>query len=359
MPVSFCKRLVSSRLAQSPWQSLEKLISSGSVLIFTRCINSFQAFAALRDGHITSDPAIESRRSLYTTTIFPTLAKAGVASATLTLAWDFTVMSTTAQTGRMMSMREDAFARTSGGIDYVVVKKTDKPQRNVARRIDGEMRAPWYLNQGEAGQGARLVLDPTNPNRAVNNGEKWIPFVVMIPEAVANGSVVGHPMSYGHGLFGDRTEIFEDFLVEEANTYGYVVFATDWLGMCKEDEVALALMISESLTNFAMVPDRLVPFFLFFLLCFSGVQFAPGNAQRLADDAARQQRCVCGGPRHAAPGNPHHQFHPAFLLWKFIGRHHGNSLHGPQHGRHPRGDCGGRRSVLAAIAPVQRLYPSV
>eukprot|EP00052_Salpingoeca_macrocollata_P020882 m.176595 g.176595 ORF g.176595 m.176595 type:complete len:350 (+) comp21388_c0_seq8:572-1621(+) len=257
MPVSFCKRLVSSRLAQSPWQSLEKLISSGSVLIFTRCINSFQAFAALRDGHITSDPAIESRRSLYTTTIFPTLAKAGVASATLTLAWDFTVMSTTAQTGRMMSMREDAFARTSGGIDYVVVKKTDKPQRNVARRIDGEMRAPWYLNQGEAGQGARLVLDPTNPNRAVNNGEKWIPFVVMIPEAVANGSVVGHPMSYGHGLFGDRTEIFEDFLVEEANTYGYVVFATDWLGMCKEDEVALALMISESLTNFAMVPDRL------------------------------------------------------------------------------------------------------
>lgn len=63
-------------------------------------------------------------------------------------------------------------------------------------------------------------------------------------------------MSYGHGLFGSQSEIDTAYLQEEADRYGYLLMATDWLGLAKEDVVTAAEIISSDLTAFAAIPDR-------------------------------------------------------------------------------------------------------
>src|SRR5205807_812513 len=65
------------------------------------------AFAAYRDHTAaTSDP-----RRAHIDNLFKTLAQAGVARDNLYLAWDFTTASTKNVTGRLLAMRDDAFAQ--------------------------------------------------------------------------------------------------------------------------------------------------------------------------------------------------------------------------------------------------------
>lgn len=108
------------------------------------------AFAALRDNIPTQNPAIESRRDHYNTSVFPPLAQLGFVRNTLQLAWDFTTMTTHTLTNRMLSMRDDAFARTAEGIKYEIVESQDNPSAAIARRIKGYMTVPWYLTQVSA-----------------------------------------------------------------------------------------------------------------------------------------------------------------------------------------------------------------
>lgn len=117
--------------------------------------------------------------------------------------------------------------------------------------------------------------------------QKLVPvnFSVVVPDAVANGSVAGRAVYYGHGLFGSQNEIQDrkpaphhstpqhntrrrahslhsfvlcpEYLVDEANQYGYVYMCVDWLGLASEDVVTAALMVATDLSNFPIVPDRL------------------------------------------------------------------------------------------------------
>lgn len=110
-------------------------------------VRSSAAFAALRDSVATDDPDVESRRAHFNSSVFPVLAAAGVARSTLQLAWDFTVMSTHTQTGRLLSMREDALKRVASGIKYTIFSSEDSPSASIARTIKGRMIVPWYLTQ--------------------------------------------------------------------------------------------------------------------------------------------------------------------------------------------------------------------
>ena len=155
----------------------------------------------------------------------------------------------------------------------------ENPRRGVARELHGEMQVPWYLNQYAPGMSVRLNLAGDNDSVPVYNGDGLVTFSVIIPSSVANSTKLAALMSYGHGLFGSQSEINTQYLCDEANEYGYVIVAVNWLGMCYEgalscveptdatnltdcwliDEVVAAAIVAEDLTNFAAIPDRYLP----------------------------------------------------------------------------------------------------
>src|SRR4051794_35439755 len=73
-------------------------------------IRAGRGFRLYRDGIRTSAKPIEKRRAHFER-LFRKLKRAGVRRGSLYLAWDFTVASERSLTGRMLHIRNDAFAR--------------------------------------------------------------------------------------------------------------------------------------------------------------------------------------------------------------------------------------------------------
>lgn len=75
-----------------------------------------------------------------------------------------------------------------------------------------------------AGTEVRLVLDPTT-GLPVYQGDCYINFTVLLPySCVGNATAPPHAckvVQYGHGLFGDQSEVEVGYLDAEANQYGY------------------------------------------------------------------------------------------------------------------------------------------
>jgi hypothetical protein len=60
-------------------------------------------------------------------------------------------------------------------------------------------------------------------------GVQPVNFTVLIPRSLAAaGGKLGRILQYGHGLFGDQSEVTEEYLDDEANAHGYVLCAVDW-----------------------------------------------------------------------------------------------------------------------------------
>ena len=116
------------------------------------------AFKDLRDNITTTNPAIESRRDRYNNYIFPALEANGIDRNTLQLTWEFTVMSQKVQTNTMVTMRDDAFSRIkNNNVEYRITTNINNPYDNIARKIKGFMKVPWYLNSRYPGTNVRIV----------------------------------------------------------------------------------------------------------------------------------------------------------------------------------------------------------
>jgi len=63
-------------------------------------------------------------------------------------------------------------------------------------------------------------------------------------------------IQYGHGLFDNYLEIQDDYLQVLSNEHGYVLFSTDYWGLCENDELTVTAMIAADLSDFPIVPDR-------------------------------------------------------------------------------------------------------
>jgi len=83
----------------------------------------------------------------------------------------------------------------------------------------------------------------------------------MIPRSLTvQGASPGRILQYGHGLFESHTEISGKGarqMREDANNYGWVLYAVDWVGMASADAPGIAYMMAHDLTDFPMIPDRL------------------------------------------------------------------------------------------------------
>jgi len=277
-------------------------------------IDAPKGFQLYRDGIPTGIPAIEQRRDQFGD-LFDTLQGAGIDRDDLYLAWDFTVASTENITGRMISMRDQAFDDlgdtdlTDGGVEgdaptFAVEGVTDYPLSPVPtsgrgvqniREVTGTVSVPCYMTDPDGSgplnpcdPGAVLDLDANGvPQR---NGSYDARFTCNIPRSSVDpttGDVVGDGVRtsmYGHGLFGDYTEVHTTDVRTLGTDHGVMTCATDWIGMSEDDVVPVALPALTDLSNFKPLPDRLQQGFLDFLFLGRAMIHPDGFA---ADEAFR------------------------------------------------------------------------
>ncbi len=251
------------------------------------------AFRIYRDGHSSALPAVNGRRA-HMEALFKTLSKAGVARSDLYLAWDFTVASRRNLTGRLLAIRDDAFAGLKGEAPAFKITKvtdyaaTDNPR--IARQVEGEMQVASYLDHPAPGGaqmgvlgalasalqgkglepakvraaydavGAAPIAQPhfayakaapgvnDTPVRA-EGPPMTVPFLCNIPRA-ATGPVgkPAHASLYGHGLFGSRTELNANNIADMASEHDFLFCAVNWYGF-SEPEVPTALFTFTDLSN--------------------------------------------------------------------------------------------------------------
>jgi hypothetical protein len=246
------------------------------------------AFTAYRDG---TAPATDSRRA-HMDNLFATLKQAGVGRKDLYLAWDFTTASTTNVTGRLVAMRNDAFAQLgdtaladgiSQGhapaftVDTVANLSPDQDSK-VARRITGHFTVPCYLAPTcepptkctQASQNivddcptpGQFLLDPTNPDAVPSQtpGQTYQANFICNVGRKAFGDEATYarsmrPVEYGHGLFGGAGEVNSDPQKTMANDRAMVYCATDWTGMATADVPNAAIALND-LSRFPFLTDR-------------------------------------------------------------------------------------------------------
>jgi hypothetical protein len=210
------------------------------------------AFAALRDGVPSDDPAVEMRRGLYGD-IFTRLRDAGVEISELQLAWDWTTASLENTTGSLLHMRDEALAGLGdGGPAYEIVSVEEDPSEEIAYRLVLEMEVPLYTDSPSTG--SRLLRDADWRPRSEETAKFEV--LVMIPKSALEQPAA--LLQYGHGLLGSKGELGTGHMQSFANEYNYVVFGVDWVGMATADVATILRALSSgTFEDFAAIPDRL------------------------------------------------------------------------------------------------------
>jgi hypothetical protein len=223
------------------------------------------AFQYYRDKVPSIQPQINAQRGRFES-IFGTLASAGIGRSDLYLAWDFTVASTKNLDGRMLSMRNAAFAQLgdhnlADGIpqgvspSFTVTSVENEPQPGqIARRVKGTFEVPCYLFPS-CGPGGLMQLN--SHEEPIQNGTWTANFDCIVPAAAVTGpGKSARPSLYGHGLFGDASEVGSSPQRELSEAHDIVQCATDEIGM-SESDLGTTVAALENVSNFPAIPDRL------------------------------------------------------------------------------------------------------
>ena len=218
-----------------------------------------RAFAILRDHLATPVHTIEARRPQMED-IFAVAVRADVPRESLLLAWDFVTASTASITGRALWMRDHGFAANGPGAPPFSITSVEgtleQPYSDqLFRRIRGTFTVPQFLTSPKPP--AMFNLDSNG--MPLQNGTTTAPFTVTIPLSLVTGAapLPGRAMVYGHGLLGSgEGEITIDHLQRLQSHYGFVIAATDWIGLSVSD-IPNTLKILSDLSNFRQIPDRL------------------------------------------------------------------------------------------------------
>jgi hypothetical protein len=207
-----------------------------------------------------------SQRARYAR-IFAALARAGVRRANLYEAWDFTVASRQNVTDRLLSIRNSAFAqlgdrKLADGLvegrapSYTITStKTISPQLSA---VVGTFDVPCYLIQCGTTATTGFHYSSRKPDAVptqIPGNVAAAPFECIIPSTAGNPTPARVSL-YGHGLFGDYTEVEDPWVEALATQYNMVFCGTDWWGLTQEDEPFAATVVS-NLNLFGVIVDRL------------------------------------------------------------------------------------------------------
>jgi hypothetical protein len=216
-----------------------------------RLLGARRYFRQFRNGRA------RGRRARHFEDIFRRLERAGIRRRDLYLAWDFTVATRRSLSGRMLSIRDRAFAelgdrnlrdlRVAGAAPPFTV--TGSQDMGDVVRVDGNFTVPCFLNRPGCPPGSRFRLNRRGlPVRSAGNVQQDR-FICLVPEGAANG----RPLLFGHGLFGGAEALLA--LAPLVAASNFVACATDWSGMSNED-LPTAFSISENLARFPQLADR-------------------------------------------------------------------------------------------------------
>jgi hypothetical protein len=222
-----------------------------------RVIAPGPAFSSLLRGDEPSPRAVHIRR------VVSTLARAGVESGDLYLAWDFTVASTSSLTGRLLHIRDDAFRTLGTAAPHFTVTTVEdlSPAQNprIARHVTGTFDVPSYLDQAGGPPGSRFHYGPRArglPTHIPGNTQV-APFVCDIPRS-ATPSHPARPSLYGHGLFSEDSEVFDLNVEAMANEHDFVFCGTEWLGLTgRSPDLAASAKAFADASHFPELADRL------------------------------------------------------------------------------------------------------
>jgi len=262
-------------------------------------IETGRGFQLYRDRIPTFSAAIEARRP-HLEGVFDTLRRAGVSRDDLFLAWDFTVASAESLSGRLLHIRDDAFASLAGSApEYTVTEVQDDVDEQIFRRITGTFTIPNYLT-GDGSPGNRFAYAPgAGPDALpIRNGELTAGFICNVPRsATADGNDPVHPARggvYGHGLLGSNDEVNAGNVRTMSNTHNFVFCATKWAGF-SEDDVGVAVATLQDVSNLPKVTDRTQQGFLNFLFLARLIKDSRGFASDPAFQAGAANTPVLDG----------------------------------------------------------------
>jgi hypothetical protein len=216
------------------------------------------------------DPVLRHRWFTMRRTL-ATLRLHGVGTRGLYLAWDFTTSSTRSLTKRVLHMRDEAFAALGNHAPGTVITSvTDyTPAQNplTARKVDGYIEVPSYLNQPGGPPGSRLNY--TSPDPGPDALPEQIPGNIQQAkfECVIPRSALDKPANlalFGHGLFGDQTSVSAANVEQAAQEADTIFCGAAWIGMSNGDLLFL-LSLTKDLSGFPAVPDRMQQAYLDFL----------------------------------------------------------------------------------------------
>jgi hypothetical protein len=202
------------------------------------------------------------------------LRKAGIKRRGLYRAWSFTVASERSLAGRMLHIRDDAFAalgdrnlrdlKVAGKAPQFtitgVTNYTPAQDARIARQVTGTMTVPCYLTAACA-PGGEFTFDKRGlPQR---HGSTTADFICRIPRSALDPASPppARPSLYGHGLLGDPDEVDAGNVSDMASEHNFVFCATAWAGFASGDLGNIVASIND-FSNFNTVADRMQQGFL-------------------------------------------------------------------------------------------------
>jgi hypothetical protein len=201
------------------------------------------AFVALRDREASVWKGVHARRAHYEAVVFPALEAAGVARASLQLAWSFPVQSDADATRPLLAVRDAVFAALppegpAYAIDAVYACDgggDDPPDCHPSIRliIDGTVEVPSAVEPPDA-LGIRRARFDAAGAAVIDGVERW-PFRLQLPHAAFDGPAPVPVLQYGHGFLGGREEANNGWLREMADRTGFAILACDLQGMSTID----------------------------------------------------------------------------------------------------------------------------
>ncbi|MGN6867893.1 MAG: hypothetical protein ACTHMY_05745 [Solirubrobacteraceae bacterium] len=230
-----------------------------------RLIPAPKWFERLRDKRRL--PAGERSQAARYARIFAALRRAKIARHSLYEAWDFTVASRANVTGRLLAIRNSAFARLGdhklgdgkvAGHSPAFTVTATKTLSAQLRAVVGTFNVPCYLVQCGTSATTGFHYSSSKPdalptqrpgNVAVANFECIIPSSAGAPQP-ARVSL------YGHGLFGSFADVEDAPVQALAVGHNMVFCGTDWWGLTQADE-SFAGTVVTNLNRFPVIVDRL------------------------------------------------------------------------------------------------------
>ena len=218
----------------------------------------------------------QGRHRHYEDAIFAPLAQAGVGRDGLYLAWDFTVASAENIAGRVLHMRDEAFANLGDAVPaYEITGTFDNPSSQIARRVEGVVKVPNYLTLpgGLPGSNIRYGLDG-KPEQFPGGGTMDAQFWCNVP-VTASAQNPSRISLYGHGLLGDGAQVSNGYVRTYAQRANITFCGVSWIGMATEDLPVVGAILAD-MSNFSKLPDRAQQGFLNFMFVGRAMKHAQG-----------------------------------------------------------------------------------